>query len=155
MKIQELSINCLDCSASYVRDTGLELKLRIKEHKESIRKKLPTSPIYKHLEDTGHWYFDWDNASIKGHSKRKQSRLFLETCFTLPNDSSISRHVDIQEFYWAIINNRIHWIFFFFCIIFLLCIIFGSYCIWHAETVNLFVSNFLPRILYIYLLMFL
>ena len=41
-------IKCLDFSASYVGETGRELKLKIKEHQENSRKKLPTSPIYKH-----------------------------------------------------------------------------------------------------------
>ena len=31
---------------------------------------LHTSLKQKHLEDTGHQGFDWDNATIKGHSKR-------------------------------------------------------------------------------------
>ena len=46
-----------------------ELKLRIKEHKENLSKELPTSPIYKHLEETGHHDFDWDSAIIKGTFK--------------------------------------------------------------------------------------
>ena len=37
-------IKCLDCSASYLGETGRELKLRIKEHQENSRKKLPASP---------------------------------------------------------------------------------------------------------------
>ena len=101
-------IKCLDCSATYIGETGRELKLRIKEHQENSRKKLPTSPIYKHLEETGHRDFDWDNATIKGHSNRKHSRLFLETCFTLANENSINRHIDIPEVYRAAINNIIH-----------------------------------------------
>ena len=101
-------IKCLDCSASYVGGTGRELKLRIKEHQENSRKKLPTSPIYKHLEETGHRDFDWDNATIKGHSNRKHSRLFLETCFTLANENSINRHIDIPEVYRAAINDIIN-----------------------------------------------
>ena len=101
-------IKCLDCSATYIGETGRELKLRIKEHQENSRKKLPTSPIYKHLEETGHRDFDWDNATIKGHSNRKHSRLFLETCFTLANENSINRHIDIPKVYRAAINNIIH-----------------------------------------------
>ena len=57
---------------------------------------------------SGHRYFDWDNATIKGHSNRKHSRLFLETCFTLANENSINRHIDIPEVYRAAINNIIH-----------------------------------------------
>ena len=95
-------------SPTYVGETGRELKLRIKEHQENSRKKLPTSTIYKHLEETGHRDFDWDNATIKGHSNRKHSRLFLETCFTLANENNINRHIDIPEVYRAAINNIIH-----------------------------------------------
>ena len=99
-------IKCLDCSATYIGETGRELKLRIKEHQENSRKKLPTSPIYKHLEETGHQDFDWDNKGK--HSNRKHSRLFLETCFTLTNENSINRHIAIPEVYRAEINNIIH-----------------------------------------------
>ena len=49
--------------------------------------------------------FDWDNDTIKGHSNRKHSRLFLETCFTLANENSINRHIDIPEVYRTAINN--------------------------------------------------
>ena len=50
-----------------------------------------------------HWWqcsnqnLDLDNATIKGHLNRKHSRLFLETCFTLANENSINRHIDIPE----------------------------------------------------------
>ena len=42
-------VKYLDCSASYVKEIGRESKLKIKDHKENIRKNLPTSVIYKHL----------------------------------------------------------------------------------------------------------
>ena len=96
----------MDCSATYIGETGRELKLRIKEHQENCRKKLPTSPIYKHLEETGHRDFDWDNA-LRDIQIENILDFFLETCFTLANENSINRHIDIPEVYRAAINKII------------------------------------------------
>ena len=61
------------------------------------------------LEETGHHDFDWDNVTIKGHSNKKQSRLFWKPAFALGNDNSINRHIDISEVYRTAINKIIHW----------------------------------------------
>ena len=41
-------IECKECSANYVGETGRLLKSRIKEHQR------PSSPVFEHTQDTGH-----------------------------------------------------------------------------------------------------
>ncbi|KYN13632.1 hypothetical protein ALC57_14177 [Trachymyrmex cornetzi] len=57
-------INCKDCNASYVGQTGRKLKTRINEHKKDINKKSGNfSVVSEHKIEFDH-DFDWENIKI-------------------------------------------------------------------------------------------
>ena len=57
-------INCEDCNASYVGQTGRQLHTRVKEHRNQIRHNTNNhSVITDHRLSSGH-DFSWDNVEI-------------------------------------------------------------------------------------------
>ena len=92
-------VKCSDCEKVYIGESGRELGTRIKEHPRNINKREANSQIYKHLEESGHANFDWNNVKVLGRSSKKDSRLFLESSFTYVNVNSINRCVDMPDQY--------------------------------------------------------
>ena len=97
-------MRCRDCEKVYIAESGRELGTRIKEHQGNINKREPNSQIYKHLEESGHANFDWNNAKVLGRSNKKNYRLFLES-FTYVNGNSINRCVDMPDKYKITTSN--------------------------------------------------
>ncbi|XP_071056900.1 uncharacterized protein [Onthophagus taurus] len=64
------SVNCTDCNAIYIGQTGRKLETRLHEHKIKSQ-----SNINKHIVDTGHT-IDFDNAALI-HNCQKGYRLDL------------------------------------------------------------------------------
>ena len=85
--IVDLSNICHNISASS-RDTKLY---------SFVYKRKANSQIYKHLEESGHTNFDWNNVKVLRRSSKKDSRLFLESSFTYVNVNSINRCADVLE----------------------------------------------------------
>ncbi|KYN03677.1 hypothetical protein ALC62_05373 [Cyphomyrmex costatus] len=72
-------INCNDCNASYVGQTGRRLKTRITEHRNHIRRNTSSrSVITEHFLQYGH-DFDWDNVYAKNGSSIKLHNVGFET----------------------------------------------------------------------------
>jgi hypothetical protein len=71
------SIPC-ECSKSYTGETGRAFDVRLKEHKNSIKKKDPdVSKLCEHHYYIGH-HILWDQAEIIGHGQRWKARKFHE-----------------------------------------------------------------------------
>ena len=98
-------VKCSDCEKVYIGESGRELGTRIKEHQGNINKREINSQIYKHLEESGHANFDWNNVKVLGRSSKKDSRLFLESSFTYVNVNSINRCDDMPDQYKPTISN--------------------------------------------------
>jgi len=71
-------INCCDCDASYVKQTGTKLKTRLSEHQKHIVKHSPHSMITDHRLQNDH-DFNWQNVEIleNYYNKRLISELML------------------------------------------------------------------------------
>lgn len=63
-------INCKDCNAIYIGQTGRQLKTRINEHKKNI-----TSNVYQHRINSGH-NIDYENTKLL-HKCQKGKRMDL------------------------------------------------------------------------------
>jgi hypothetical protein len=71
------SIPC-ECSKQYIGETGRAFDVRLKEHKNSIKRKDPDfSKLCEHHYYTGHRIL-WDQAEIIGHKQRWKARKFHE-----------------------------------------------------------------------------
>ncbi|KYN38921.1 hypothetical protein ALC56_06681 [Trachymyrmex septentrionalis] len=71
-------IDCKDCDASYVGQTGRCLKTRINEHKNHInRNTTQHSVITQHRIDLGH-DFNWDKVHILDKEQILHKRLLSE-----------------------------------------------------------------------------
>jgi len=70
-------IFCKDCDASYVGQTGRKLMIRIKEHKNHIRRSTTRSVITDHRLNDNH-EFDWDNVKILNNERYLSKRLISE-----------------------------------------------------------------------------
>ena len=64
-------IHCQDCDATYVGQSKRQLKTRIQEHKNDIKKSIAQSVISTHELETNH-QFDWQDTKILESSYHKR-----------------------------------------------------------------------------------
>jgi len=77
-------INCKDCDASYVGQTGRQLKTRISEHKNHINKNTSSlSVITEHRLLKNH-VFDWERVEILDVERNFNKRIYI---YSFWNDS--------------------------------------------------------------------
>ena len=74
-------INCSDCHASYIGETGRNLATRLTEHKRATRKGDVNNHIAEHHRLTNHT-IDWDSAQCLTYSTNYFHPLTLESWFT-------------------------------------------------------------------------
>ena len=56
-------LECKDCTAVYIGETGRQLKARMKEHKDDIQKKKLLSNVYSHCRTYDH-QFNFDSVKV-------------------------------------------------------------------------------------------
>ena len=84
-------INCLDCDASYVGETGRALKTRISEHRRAVEKmNFSGSALAQHAWENHH-HIDWTSACILGTESHYRSRLSREAIYIRRQPSSLNR----------------------------------------------------------------
>ena len=89
-------INCNNCDASYVGQTGRQLNTRIKEHKNHIKRNNPTkSVITEHRINLQH-DFDWDNITILDHEPIYHKRLISEMLYIKRQKNSLNLQTDTE-----------------------------------------------------------
>ena len=71
-------INCSDCHASYIGETGRNLTTRLTEHKRATRKGDVNNHIAEHHRRTNHT-IDWDSAQCLTYSTNYYHNLFYES----------------------------------------------------------------------------
>ena len=70
-------IQCSDCDAFYIGETGRQLNTRIGEHKKSVRLDGISSAVGEHQMDTGH-DIAWDEVSVLGIESKDYPRKIRE-----------------------------------------------------------------------------
>ena len=84
-------INCRDCDASYVGETGRALKTRVSEHRRAVEKmNFSGSALAQHAWENHH-HIDWTSACILGTESHYRSRLSREAIYIRRQPSSLNR----------------------------------------------------------------
>ena len=88
-------INCSDCHASHIGETGRNLTTRLTEHKRATR---------KHHRLTNHT-IDWDSAQCLTYNTNYFQRLTLESWFTNLEQTSLNRSQPLPAPYKRLIHD--------------------------------------------------
>ena len=99
-------IDCEDCSASYIGQTGRQLSVRIKEHRRATEKgNTLDSGIAEHVAHTGHG-INW-NAQVLEQEGIQRRRLVKEAVHIQLNNPSMNREtgVEIDKAFSNILNK--------------------------------------------------
>ena len=91
-------IECGDCEAKYVGETGRQVKDRMAEHQRDILIKKSASKVYEHVRETGH-SFNFDQVSVLDNCSHKKTRLHLECIHTYKEPNSINRSLILNSTY--------------------------------------------------------
>ena len=91
-------LDCKNCDAKYVGETGRQLQERMNEHQRDIVKKKKTSKVYEHVSKTKH-AFDFDNVSVLDNCSHKKVRLQLESVHSYIQSNSINRSLTLNSAY--------------------------------------------------------
>ncbi len=96
-------IPCQDCDCHYVGETRKRLETRLKQHQSAAKRHCPLSQIYEHMALTGHT-FNFDEAKMIATSRRKGTRLALESWFS--DNKAVNRRIDLHSAYQALRHSR-------------------------------------------------
>ena len=72
------SIPCKHCNKCYIGQTGKELKIRIDQHKYSVRSGQMSNALFVHMRDTNH-SIDWKGSTVVVKSKSCLDRNIIES----------------------------------------------------------------------------
>ena len=97
-------INCSDCLASYIGETGRNLATGLTEHKRAARKGDVNNHIAEHHWLTNHT-IDWDSAQCLTYSTNYFQRLTLESWFTNLEQTPLNRCQPLPAPYKRLIHN--------------------------------------------------
>ena len=97
-------INCSDCHASYIGETGRNLATRLTEHKRATRKGDVNNHIAEHHRLTNHT-IDWDSAQCLTYSTNYFQRLTLESLFTNLEQTPFNRCQPLPAPYKRLIHD--------------------------------------------------
>ena len=97
-------IECSDCQASYIGETGRNLNTRLTEHKRATRNGDVNNHISEHHRQTNH-RIDWDSAKCLTYSTNYFQRLTLESWFTNLEQTPLNRCQQLPAPYKRLIND--------------------------------------------------
>ncbi|XP_050507994.1 uncharacterized protein LOC126885465 [Diabrotica virgifera virgifera] len=90
-------IECTECPASYIGETGRNLSSRIISHKSDCRLNKPTCALAEHTIDLDH-KIDFNNAKILARESNKFKRTFLEMVhISKSDDNNLNKRSEIQN----------------------------------------------------------
>ena len=98
-------INCFDCQASYIGETGRNLNTRLTEHKRATRNGDANNHIAVHHQLTNH-NIDWDSAQCLTYSTNYFQRLTLESWYTNLEQTPLNRCQQLPAPYKRLIHDR-------------------------------------------------
>lgn len=100
-------IQCNDCSASYVGETKRELKTRLKEHKDNLKKNPEAhSVVSTHQIEFNHT-FDWDNAVVLDRESVWSKRITSEMLRINLQPNSLNKKEDTKKLHLPY-SNMLH-----------------------------------------------
>ncbi|PFX13060.1 hypothetical protein AWC38_SpisGene22892 [Stylophora pistillata] len=97
-------INCSDCQASYIGETGRNFTTRLTEHRRATRKGDVSNHIAEHHRLTNH-NIDWDSAQCLTYSTDYFQRLTLESWFTNLEQTPLNRCQQLPAPYKRLIHD--------------------------------------------------
>ena len=97
-------IPCTDCGATYIGETGRNLKTRLTEHKRATTKGDITNHISEHHRKTEH-DIDWDSAECVIHSTNYYQRITLESWYTNLEREPLNRCQQLPAPYKRLIED--------------------------------------------------
>ncbi|KAL6417635.1 hypothetical protein ACFW04_012605 [Cataglyphis niger] len=98
-------INCDNCDASYVGQTGRQLQTRIKEHRNHIRRNTSShSVITDHRLQHNH-EFKWNDVKILDTEPIYNKRLISKILFIKRQNNSLNLQTDTECFHEAYVNT--------------------------------------------------
>jgi len=97
-------INCSDCQASYIGETGRNLNTRLTEHKRATKNGEAKNHIAVHHQLTNH-NIDWDSARCLTCSTNYFQRLTLESYYTSPEQTPLNRCQQLPAPYKRLIHE--------------------------------------------------
>ena len=98
-------LDCGDCDASYVGETGRQVQDRMTEHQRDITNKKKVSKVYEHVSRTGH-SFNFDNVSVLDNCSNRKTRLHLESIHTYKQTNSINRSLILNSTYQPLFKSE-------------------------------------------------
>ena len=98
-------LDCNECDAVYVGETGRQVKDRMREHQNDIVKAKQVSKVYNHVNETGH-SFNFDNVTVLDNCQSVKVRLQLECIHTELQSNSINRSLNMNSIYHSVINRN-------------------------------------------------
>nr|VZI41967.1 unnamed protein product [Spirometra erinaceieuropaei] len=92
-------IDCNCGQASYVGETGKQVRTRMHEHELAVRRNEKLSLVAAHASSPGH-AFDFESVRILGQSDNRVARLLQEAWHS--TEDTINRHIDLPIAYQAL-----------------------------------------------------
>ena len=91
-------VGCLDCTSSYIGETGRQLHTRITEHQRNVQNNYANSQIAQHVYEHNH-NINWHATSILTQHTDNRSRKILEAFHTNTTNNTLNRAIDIPTQY--------------------------------------------------------
>ena len=89
-------INCRDCDASYVGQTGRKLSTRLAEHRNHINRNTSQSSVITDHRLSNH-EFEWDEVVVLDNEKVLGKRLISEMIFIHRQSNSLNKQQDTEN----------------------------------------------------------
>ena len=84
-----------ECGAAYIGETGRNLKLRLSEHKRSVKNKDPNNGVAVHVQLTNHKIV-WDNAEGLTNEQNWTKRKVKEALYIKRTDKTLNLNQGYQ-----------------------------------------------------------
>ena len=97
-------IKCADCPATYIGETGRNLKIRLTEHKPATKNGHKTNHIAGHHRQTKH-NIDWDSAECLTYNTNYRQRITIESWYTNLEKEPLNRSQQLPPPYKRLIHN--------------------------------------------------
>ena len=88
-------VNCNDCDAKYIGETGRNIKIRMSEHQRDINNHKISNNMFQHVDETSHT-FDLNNVKNLHSEKNMFPRKFIDAVHSKNNKNSINRAIEMS-----------------------------------------------------------